>query len=94
MKINVRFIPPLDKMREKQEKDLTIETSRQTLLQLFDQISVSHPKIHEIICTIDNKLNQGIICVLNNELVFSNDLGKISLTDNDEIVFSIAIAGG
>ena len=94
MKINVRFIPPLDKMTEKQEKDLAIETSRQTLLQLFEYISESYPKIHEIICTRDNKLNQGIICVLNNELVFSNELEKIYLTDNDEIAFSIAIAGG
>ncbi len=94
MKINVRFIPPLDKMTEKQEKKLMIETSRRTLLELFQQISESYPKIHEIICTRDNKLNQGIICVLNNELVFSNELGKTKLTDNDEIVFSIAIAGG
>ena len=94
MKINVKFIPPLDKMIEKAEKNFVIESSRQTLLQLFKYISVHYPRIHEIICTSDNKLNSGIICILNNELVLASELEKKILTDNDEIVFSVAIAGG
>ncbi|MHA2102891.1 MAG: MoaD/ThiS family protein [Candidatus Hodarchaeales archaeon] len=94
MKINVKFIPPLDKMIEKSEKNLVIKTSRQTLLQLFQYLSDHYPRIHEIVCTSDNKLNQGIICVLNNELVIASELEKKILSNNDEIVFSIAIAGG
>ena len=81
-------------MTEKKEIVLIMNSVKLTLIQVLEKIANTHPKAHSIICTSENKINPGIICVLNNELVIASELESKYLNNNDEIVFSIAIAGG
>jgi len=94
MEVNVKFISPLSLMIKKTDIKIELENSRFTLKELFEKIAIEFPKIHEKICTTDHKLNQGFLCVHNNEIVLTEEINKRFIYENDEIVISVAIAGG
>jgi molybdopterin converting factor small subunit len=81
-------------MVEKTDIKFELENSRYTLKELFGKIGSRYPKIHEKICTNDNKLNSGILCIINNKIVIAEEINKLTINDNDEIIFSVAVAGG
>lgn len=94
MKVNVKFISPLSLMVKKTDIKIEIKKSRLTLKELFTKIGQEYPNIHEKICTRDNKLNQGILCVIKNDILLAEEIDNKLIKNDDEIIFSIAIAGG
>ncbi|MBI3090305.1 MAG: MoaD/ThiS family protein [Candidatus Tectomicrobia bacterium] len=90
--ITVKLRPPLTGLIG--AKELTVKLRQGTLREVLEAAGGDHPKLRAAVCEEDGSFSQDFKFILNNESINLKDNLETLVSERDELILLMPIAGG
>ncbi len=94
MRVFLKFLQPFSSRFKDVELFFSPVEGKITFETFINRLRQEYPQIHGELCSEDGKLQDHVLCVLNDEVIPLDELVRKQLVDGDVITFGYAIGGG